>query len=161
MKAAVFETERDETGANQEADPESGGVVPSLVISGAAEQVSGDASLMGTHVPSRLFPGSAAPLLRRQCQKSRLCLGALFSAFAAFVLCLNDVSDQLQSADFLTAFLHQSAFFRSFFLPFSRRSRRLWRCCCNYAFTSRFHPSGGGFKELGFVSIMDLLAAFE
>lgn len=34
--------DRERTRANQEADPESGGSVPSLVITGATEQVSRD-----------------------------------------------------------------------------------------------------------------------
>lgn len=34
--------DRERTRANEEAGPESGGGVPSLVITGAAEQVSGD-----------------------------------------------------------------------------------------------------------------------
>lgn len=34
--------DRERTRANEEADPESGGGVPSLVITGATEQVSGD-----------------------------------------------------------------------------------------------------------------------
>lgn len=41
---------------------------------------------------------------------SALTGSTFFSIFAAFVLCLNDVSDQVQSTAVLTAFLHQSAF---------------------------------------------------
>lgn len=55
-----------------------------------------------------------------------------FSTFAAFVLCLSDVSDRVQSAAVLTAFLHQSASFGFFFskkhassLPYLRAARGL------------------------------------
>lgn len=59
--ADVSQPDRDQPGANQEAAPESGGGVPSLLISGAAEQVSRDRSPMGARSLSFTFPGFAAP----------------------------------------------------------------------------------------------------
>lgn len=92
---------------------------------------------------------------------SALTGSTFFSIFAAFVLCLNDVSDQVQSTAVLTAFLHQSAALVSskplfFPLLFSYCTRGLRVYCCNYAFRSCFHVSHHGFKLLCMFSIMYL-----
>lgn len=105
------------------------------------------------------------------CSKTPLFLAltgsTFFSTFAAFVLCLSDVSDRVQSAAVLTAFLHQSASFGFFFfkktrlfsLLFALRTRALSVYCRNYAFSSCFHTSRRWFKMVWMFSITYLLIA--
>lgn len=76
-------------------------------------------SLMGIMFPQLYICGLRRAAVRA---KSPVFVSALTGAlFSAFVLCLSDVCDQLQSVRSLTAFLHQPAFSRSFktafFLP--------------------------------------------
>ncbi len=83
---------------------------------------------------------------------------AFFSGFAAFVLCLNDVSDQVQSAAVLTASLHQPAFF----FPQTISSVLVPYCSqvCGFIavimHSSRFHTSNCGFKQRSVFSIMNV-----
>jgi len=61
---------------------------------------------------------------------------AFFSTFAAFVLSLNDASDQVQSPAVLTAFPHLLTLFSFFKTTFRQR---LWVWRRNYTFTSARH----------------------
>lgn len=117
--------------AYQEAAGESGGSVPALVITQAVEVSTVTESLMGNNMHislSSIFMGfncSTSTLAVPNVSSSSnplfpaLTGSAFFSIFAGFVLCLNDVSDQVQSTAVLTAFLHQSAFFFVSSKPFS------------------------------------------
>lgn len=162
--------DQERTRANQEADPESGGSVPSLVITGAIEQVSRDrkawweimfpliyihglrCSALTPSVPKvpSLFQHSQVDFLLHIC---RLC--------SLFKRCLISFKAQTLWQLFFINLPFSAPSKPPSSLLFSYCTQRLWLYCCNYTFPSGFQLSHAGFKKLWLFSLTDLLAVFE